>query len=290
MRCFDAARHALALLPLGFFVACGGATRDGVGDGGVGATTAAGAATSHTGGAPGAGAAVSSGGTRSTGGTVSSGGARSTGGTVSTGGIMSTGGTVSTGGIMSTGGVYSTGGSPTSTGGSPGGGNPSVYARDFDQSCKYDSDCAVVSEGNLCDCDACGNAGINIGALSKWDASLQNSACDSIPPCAPALCPEMVPACAKGTCTARPDIQLDTKSYNHDCKIDSDCVLIGTRVCAGGCNCGADAVSKTGYEEYQKAIAGIECTPSPVVCDCASPTKAICVASVSGNSACQPTF
>ena len=76
----------------------------------------------------------------------------------------------------------------------------SIRAQDYDQTCKTNSDCVGVTEGDLCApnvCSNCKNAAINVGAQAKYAADFESK--DSTPficPCPSG--PSIV--CQGGTC------------------------------------------------------------------------------------------
>jgi hypothetical protein len=79
-----------------------------------------------------------------------------------------------------------------------------VFASNYDQSCRTDSDCVPVEEGNFCDPgsnNGCTNAAINQSALSRYNAALaqtQAGVCIGL-----AGCPEEIgPCCRQGICTS----------------------------------------------------------------------------------------
>jgi hypothetical protein len=77
-----------------------------------------------------------------------------------------------------------------------------IMASSYDQSCRTDSDCIAVEEGNFCDPGAnngCTNAAINKSALPQYKADLaktQAGVCFGLSGCPE----ESSPCCQNGTC------------------------------------------------------------------------------------------
>ncbi len=79
-----------------------------------------------------------------------------------------------------------------------------IQASNYDQSCKTDSDCIAVGEGNACyPCVIeCTNAAINVGAHARYlsDVAKTSAASQTGGFCG---CPaEFFPCCRGGTCSA----------------------------------------------------------------------------------------
>jgi hypothetical protein len=77
-----------------------------------------------------------------------------------------------------------------------------ITASNYDQSCRTDSDCVAIAEGNFCDPGAnngCTNAAINKSALAQYRADLaktQAAVCYGL-----SGCPlEVAPCCRSGVC------------------------------------------------------------------------------------------
>lgn len=80
-------------------------------------------------------------------------------------------------------------------------GNCSIFASDYDQSCRQDTDCVAVFSGSFCgghSC-ACENSAINVSDQQRYVSDLQS---DDAPEC-PCPAPPAV-ACSQGTCVVRP--------------------------------------------------------------------------------------
>jgi len=79
----------------------------------------------------------------------------------------------------------------------------------YDISCKIDSDCALVPNGNPCsDACFCSTTGININSANKYGADFSTIyAKYNQRPGAICLCPleNNVPCCEQGVCRARPN-------------------------------------------------------------------------------------
>lgn len=233
------------------FVACGGATALGPDDGSGGA--------SGSGGTSGTGAVTGASGKAT--GAVTGAGGKSTGGVTGAGG-------------KSTGGVTGAGGKGTSGNpGAGGGGTATRWAKEYDQSCRFDGDCVPVSEGPVCGCSACFNAAINRNEYARW----ANTAAPCMPlPCDPIGCVEMTPVCLGGTCGVRAVDYIAPGQFDRTCTGQSDCHLIPVGDLCAGCNCEFDAVSEKGLEQYKARVAnGPPCGSPGVACDCAVP-QAVC--------------
>jgi hypothetical protein len=243
-------------------------------DSGAGGDSAGGAS---AGGASATGGASASGGTggKATG-TGGRGGGGSGNGGARTGGNTGSGGT-GTGG--SGGGSGGSGGSGT---GGAGGRDTSQHAQDYNQSCSYDGQCTLVNDtDDACGCKTCLNDAISSGAVAKWNADRAAFNCPT-PICTQALpCPQMLSACAKGTCTARKPFIVDASNYDNTCTQNSDCTTIPVGEICSPCQCARGAVSHTGLQQYQNDKAKVLCTPDPVACSCIPPV---------GGVICSPTM
>jgi hypothetical protein len=95
------------------------------------------------------------------------------------------------------------GGAPGSPNG--GSGHAPIATSDFDRSCTDDSDCEVVTEGDVCALCSCPNAAIAKSAADDYAAKRQELAA-TCPPrpgigCA-ADCADVTAWCAQGSCVA----------------------------------------------------------------------------------------
>lgn len=202
-----------------------------------------------------------------------SGGASASGGASGEGaGPSGTGGAVGSGGVSSSGGQggSSAGGAPTST---------IQLVTSYDRVCTNDGECVLVAEGDVCGCPGCHNAAIAGGAQAAWDADRKRIYCPlpSVPMVCPAFaCVAMLPACVNGLCVARYRRDIDATNYDASCRANTDCNLIYTGEVCSSCRCGTAAVNASGYAEYQKDVAGVQCTPVPAACDCAARTSVSC--------------
>lgn len=250
---------ALALLGL-LLAACGGSTfsTGSSNDGGP----------SSSGGGPGVGGAP--GGHPGTGG-LAAGGLPSNGGTAA-GGL---GG--ASGGLSGTGGVAGSAGSVSTT----------QLASNYDQNCQFDSECALVSEGDVCACLDCANAAIAKQAQSLWDADRSAIVCAGPPlPCPARRCANMLAACAAGTCSIRAPKIIDATQYDQSCQSDTDCIVIVTGEVCSVCKCQAGAINQSALPVYEKDIATEQCNPGPSPCDCAAPGVAHCALPPDGPGTC----
>lgn len=203
----------------------------------------------------GAGASVGTGGSRGgTGGTTggSGGTAGMTGGT---GGSNPTGGT---GGSSTTGG---SGGSTSST---------AQYAHNYDQTCTYDVDCTLVTEGDACGCTGCENAAVADEAFEKYMVDWNAIDCPTSgePIVCAAGCAQVLPACSDGKCVARQPVYVQASQFDRACFEDSDCHLIFEGEVCSSCQCGGAAVNSGGFAQYQAILEEASCNPGPSLCDC----------------------
>ncbi len=130
-------------------------------------------------------------------------GNKCTGGSCPAGSGMAGGGSTGSGSGGTTGSVVGSSGSGPAT--CTDASAQTILASNFDQSCKTDSDCIAVAEGNSCyACSlSCPNAAINRSALSTY----QSDVAKAIPPEArcggPVHCPAAFPPCCRsGACRA----------------------------------------------------------------------------------------
>lgn len=81
---------------------------------------------------------------------------------------------------------------------------PPINAKDYDQSCQANSDCAVVDEGDPCGCPGCGNAAVNKSQEAKFNADFAaaKAMCTGGPmPCPAIGCVFREAACTQGKCS-----------------------------------------------------------------------------------------
>jgi hypothetical protein len=226
--------------------ACGGVTRNGTD--------------------PDAGSSSNTGGrTASAGGRMSSGGAAAAGGRITSG---------NTGGFMEVAGNTSTGGTQVTTG--------TLYAVDYDQTCRLDDDCTLVEQGDQC-CVGCLNQGaIARTVIDAWLGDRAHIGCiRSAMPCPdeppdPRHCEQshFTAVCASGRCKAHQNVIVDPDRYDKICTTVDDCVSVSAgEVC--GCQCGGAAVSKAGYAQLQQDI-DPGCEGTGATCPCISPGTISC--------------
>lgn len=164
-----------------------------------------------------------------------------------------------------------TGGRAGASGASGASGNTELSASDYDQACTFDSECALVAEGDQCGCTGCANAAISSSAVGIWEEDASNIQCSMEPggPTCTGGCAQMLAACAGGTCTVRPPLFIEASNYDDTCATDSDCQLIYTGEVCSACRCGTAAINSGAYEQYLREIEGVVCAPGPSPCDCA---------------------
>ena len=195
------------------------------------------------------------------------------------------GGSAGSGGAIGGTGGSGTGGS--STGGSGGragsSGSTEIWASDYDQGCTFDSECALVAEGDQCGCTGCANAAISSSAVGDWEEDASNFQCSpGGPTCEPA-CAEMLAACANAKCTVRPPLFIEGSNYDATCIADSDCRIIYTGEVCSACRCGTAAINAGAYEQYLGDIEGVVCAPGPSPCDGAPLEMVHCVVDPTGG-------
>jgi hypothetical protein len=135
-----------------------------------------------------------------------------------------------------------------------------------------------VTEGNVCGCQGCQNAAISQAAQATWTADRARIQCPPVPPtpCPAFSCIQILASCGGGRCTARRPVIIDAASYDTTCRTDSDCKTIYTGEVCSACKCATAAVNTAGFAQYQKDIAGVACTPGPMLCDCVAIGVAHC--------------
>jgi hypothetical protein len=245
--------HLSSILTFFVCVACGGATAIDPDDGS--------GSTSGNGGTAGSGSGSGTG-SQAAGGT----------GGKTAGGVTGAGGKV-TGGVTGAGGKATGGGAGgKATGGAS---NLTRWAKEYDQSCKFDGDCVAVTEGPVCTCNACFNAGINRNEYERWGSSVAGP-CGPIA-CDPIGCLDMVPVCYGGLCGVRAVDYIQPGQFDRDCSLQSECSLVPVGDLCSGCNCEFDAVSAKGLEQYRARIkmSQSSCGSPGIECGCAAP-QAVC--------------
>ena len=144
----------------------------------------------------------------------------------------------------------------------------------FDQTCTYDSECALV-EPDVCGCGSCTGVGINTSDVDAFNSARAAIMCDGDPISCPAIeCEQTLPSCFQGVCRARTPFFIDAEVYDTACDIDADCIAIFTGDPCASCQCSTAAVSLASYE--QNPPPEQQCTPEPPTCDCAPQTNATC--------------
>jgi hypothetical protein len=252
-----------------------GSTGDDSGAGGDGAGGAS------SGGDSGGGAAGKSAGGAANGGRAGHGnGGAQAGGSTSTGGSSGAG----NGGTGGSGGVTGNGGT---AGGGAGGKDTSQHADDYDQKCNFDSQCSLVNDtSDACGCKTCLNAAISSGDIARWNADRQAFNC-SIPICPGLPCPEMLAACANGTCAARKPFYVEAQNYDTACTSNDQCTQIPVGEICAPCTCAFGAVSATGQQQYKADRAKVACSPALVGCSCAPPiTSPMCSIQTGSSGVC----
>lgn len=162
------------------------------------------------------------------------------------------------------------------------GGGSIVLAEDYPQHCDFDTDCALVSEGDQCACPECNGAAVRADALEEWSRSVGAVRCEESAACA-AVCEERLPACADGQCASRRPRTIVASEYDRTCLTDTDCHLIYVGEVCSLCRCATSAVNTGGLQKYQEDVGRVRCAPPPVDCDCAAPTVPYCDSSGSGG-------
>jgi hypothetical protein len=96
-----------------------------------------------------------------------------------------------------------------------------IRASNYDQSCKVDSDCVAMGEGNVCyACIVeCPTAAINVNAKGHYDSDISNEA-PSSENAANCGCPaSFAPCCLDGVCHA--DLQCEASQPPPDAATDA---------------------------------------------------------------------
>ncbi len=116
-----------------------------------------------------------------------------------------------------------------------------IQASSYDQSCKVDSDCVAVGEGNACyACQiACPNAAINASAKARYLADIPKTAATGQFCGCPAA---FNPCCRAGICHA--DLQCQSPGPDMDAAADTGADACAPPiVCSGACVSGAHNVT-----------------------------------------------
>jgi len=145
--------------------------------------------------------------------------------------------------------------------------NREIWARDYDQTCVHDGDCAVVHEGDACLCGgaACGNTGISAAELERWNADREAACPAGEQICSAAPCLELHPVCREGTCGSRTPIYVDASTWDTSCVTDDDCAIVHEGEVCSACVCGGTAVNVSEYPKYATAPRSTRrgATPAP---------------------------
>ena len=269
------------------FVGCGGAVFQGDDDsGGQGAIGGGGSSgkggSSGSGGNAGKGSGGSSGSAGSGNGGSGASGGTSGGGGSGGGDVGGTAGMASAGSSGS-GGSGNTGNEGGSGSGGGGNGSTEQWAEDYDQGCEFDNDCSLVQQGDKCACPTCDMGAVNHGVVEQYQSDWAAIMCrmGEHELCPANACAEQLASCTEsGKCYARVPTYIDGAKYPKMCQQPSDCHFIYTGEVCSSCKCGTAAVNHEGYDQYMEEIAGIDCTPSQNVCDCAAPEQVTCLLDV----------
>jgi len=168
-------------------------------------------------------------------------------------------------------------GKTASSGGGPdaGGACVNIDLSTYDQSCRQDSDCTLITPGEICpgDC-SCGGATVNVSEEARYVAAvsgLQTGVCGCPAEESPRCIQNRCTLCGFGTTGACADaggapscVTIDPTTYSTSCHVDTDCIDItsGT-LCPGSCACGGTAVSASEQARYNAAVAGITSSACP---------------------------
>lgn len=172
--------------------------------------------------------------------------------------------------------------------------------------CNVDSDCSLVSSGEVCDgqCDCGGDNPVGPAGFAVYEAAIKgitSLAC----PCVSAyetvclanvcqLCKNgpQGPECPKTAVDAGPpadavapsdaaacvDIQLS--SFNVSCQVNTDCTGITTgEICTGACACGGSAINVADEAKYASLLGSVktaECPCATFPVGCSGGTCVVC--------------
>ncbi len=185
------------------------------------------------------------------------------------------------------------GGAGDGGGSGSGGGCVDVELSTYDLSCQQDSDCIVISAGQICpgDCD-CGGSTINASGQARYQSAvsgIQTGVCgcplENQPQCLGNVCticrgiPSDPPACGSTAVDAGADgsvcVNVDLSTYDQSCQSASDCVDItaGT-ICTGDCTCGGAAINTSGEARYETTLASLG---TSTACPCPSSGPIACI-------------
>ncbi len=123
-----------------------------------------------------------------------------------------------------------------------------IQASSFDQSCKVDSDCVAVGEGDVCyPCIvACSNAAINVSAKGQYDSVVSNTAPTNNGDTTNCNCPASFnPCCRDGICHADLECQNlpPATEVDADTGADASADACAPSGCTGSCLGGRHNVS-----------------------------------------------
>ena len=155
-----------------------------------------------------------------------------------------------------------------------GGDGTTLDAADYDQSCSLNSECVVVTDGDVClaGC-ACADAAVAASAEAAFRADFDaiDATCGPIPdgtPCAG--CQESFPICVGGSCTTRVAREVSAEGVDKSCTVDDDCTVVFEGDVCDTCKCPSAAIAKSAEAGYNAAFQGNECgTSEPCAVDCA---------------------
>lgn len=155
--------------------------------------------------------------------------------------------------------------------------NGTVNISDYDQTCEFDGDCALVAS-DPCGC-SCPTLGINANDQAAFNGAVSELGCTG--PVCDVACAEALPACWKSTCYAREPQYIRAEDFDNSCDTAADCMYIATGEVCDECLCAGTPVNRESYEANPPVVVA-ECTPGPFVCDCASPPAIACNEGVCG--------
>ncbi len=189
--------------------------------------------------------------------------------------------------------------------GGDGGSCVNVDLTTYDKTCNQDSDCMLVTGGELCpgSCD-CGGTPINVSGEARYSAAtagisfggcpcassgnvkcIQNQCelcgfggnnpqgCETIDAAPPF---DSGPPIDAATC-----VNVDVSTYDTSCAQDSDCIQITPgEICTGSCLCGGGTVNIDGQAQYDQTVNSIATTACPCVAEgvprCVQATCRLC--------------
>ena len=141
---------------------------------------------------------------------------------------------------------------------------------DYDQSCEFEDDCALIHVGEPCECKVCFGGSINVNDLSAYQDDVAAAMCPDISCPAIGCGEDQLAHCNAGTCEVRNAEYVSADDFDRACSSPDDCVAVFEgEICAPCQGCANTAINAADAEEYA-SLFRLDCQHR-ADCACAQP-------------------